>query len=102
MYKFPSVKGFRRRTRLERAGADLERMNALIISVMNVFSVYGDPKNWMPTDESKDVRNEAGLVVGVERLHTWNGPGCGPELAVQAMKRILGEPMGQQMKTEAK
>ncbi len=67
----------------------MEHANSLIMGAVSIFSVYADPKNWQPTEETKDVKNEAGLVVGVERIHTWNGPGSGPELAVSVLKRIL-------------
>jgi hypothetical protein len=89
MYVLPSRKKFRRRTRLEAANYQARQINDRIAGLINVLAVYGDPKNWHPTDETKDVRNEAGLVVGVERIHTWRGPGPGPDLAVHALKKVL-------------
>jgi len=91
-YKFPSAKGFRRQTRLENAAVKAEQSDTIIRGLVNVLGVYSDPKNWQPTDETRDVTNEAGLVVGVERLHRWVGPGEGSGLAVMALKRAFGIP----------
>jgi len=54
------------------------------------------------TDETRDVKSDEGIVVGVQRLHTWIGPGEGPQLAVRAIKQMLGvteqQPQTQEMK----
>ena len=93
MYKFPSAKGFRRRTRLEVAGLQAEQLKQLtqsMSSVMSLLAVYADPKNWLDTGDTRDVRSAEGLVVGVEKIHTWIGPGEGPQLATMGLRKLLG------------
>ena len=93
MYKFPSTKGFRRRARLEVAGLQAEQLKQLMQtmqSVVSLLSVYADPKHWLDTGDTKDVRSAEGLVVGVEKIHTWIGPGEGPQLAMMGLKKLLG------------
>ena len=89
---YPSAKRFRRRTRLEVAFTQAERLNKLtkqMQGVMNWLATYSDPKNWRETGETKDVQNKAGLIIGVEKIHTWVGPGEGPQLATMALNRLL-------------
>ena len=90
---YPNSKRFRRRTRLEAASLQAEQLKQLTLtmqSVMSLLSMYADPKNWRATGETKDVQNEAGLVVGVEKIHTWVGPGEGPQLAAMGLRKLLG------------
>ena len=90
MYTSFNRKKFRRQSRLNYTTMTIERMNQMIQGMANILDTYADTKNWLPPDKTKDVKNEAGLVVGVERIHTWAGPGSGPELAGFALKQISG------------
>ena len=90
---YPNFKRFRRRTRLEAAGLQAEQLKVLtgsMQSVVSLLSVYADPRNWRETGDTKDVQNEAGLVVGVEKICTWVGPGEGPQLATMGLRKLLG------------
>lgn len=87
---YPSAKRFRRRTRLEVAVVNAEQLRQSLGSTMQVLAVYSSAHNWQATGETKDVQNEAGLVVGVEKIHAWVGPGEGPQLAGMALKKLLG------------
>lgn len=55
--------------------------------LLQVVNMYATMDNWKHTDETRDVV-EKGIVVGVERLMQWAGPGNGPVIAQQIMKEI--------------
>jgi len=55
--------------------------------LLNIVASYADLKNWKQTDETRDII-EKGIVIGVEQLYTWIGPGSGPGLAQQIMKGL--------------
>ena len=86
---YPNAKRFRRRTRLEAATVQAEFLNKAIQGAVSLLAVYADPKNWQATGETKDVQDK-GIVVGVEKIHTWIGPGEGPQLATMGLRRLLG------------
>lgn len=71
----------------------IEQLNKVVVGAVNVLGAYADPKNWQATGETKDVRTDQNVVVGVEQVHTWVGPGSGPDLANHTLKRILGVPV---------
>lgn len=84
----PSRKRFRRRTRLEQAAAQIERSNVFMERAMTSLGYYSDPKNWKPTDETKDVM-ENSIVTGVERIFSWVGPLEGPQLAQRTIAMLV-------------
>lgn len=55
--------------------------------LLQVVATYANLGNWKLTTETRDVI-EKGIVVGVERLLQWIGPGSGPGLAQRIMKGV--------------
>jgi hypothetical protein len=55
--------------------------------LLQVVATYAKPEHWRDTEETRDIM-EKGIVVGVEILRRWIGPGNGPGLAQQIMKGV--------------
>ena len=53
--------------------------------LLRVLAQYADYGNWAKTDETRDITHN-GIVVGVEGLMAWRGPGSGPRLAEEILK----------------
>lgn len=66
--------------RLVKKRNELKLHRRAVLIMWNVLQQYADHRNWVATDETKDVM-EKGIVIGVERLMAWKGPGVGPGLA---------------------
>lgn len=58
-----------------------------IATLLNVVALYAHPGNWRDSDTTRDVMNGE-IVVGVEILKRWVGPGDGPGVALGIIKGI--------------
>jgi len=55
--------------------------------LLQVVAAYSNPENWRDTEETRDII-EKGIVVGIEIVRKWIGPGNGPGLARQILKGV--------------
>ena len=64
---------------------ELQRELRALKICLHSLVLYGDPKNWAPTGEKRDIKNPAGIIVGESQVSKWIGPGSGPDLFHAAM-----------------
>ena len=57
--------------------------------LLRLVAQYADYGNWTPTGETRDI-TQNGIVVGVEGLMAWRGPGSGPKLAERFLEEVYG------------
>lgn len=54
------------------------------------LTAYANPDNWQDTDDTRDVR-QGGIVIGLERVRKWVGPGTGPGLAESLLQTVVAK-----------
>lgn len=58
-----------------------------VATLLNVVALYARPENWRDSDETRDIK-KGEVIIGVEILKRWIGPGNGPEVAQRILKGI--------------
>ena len=81
------IKQVRRKNRITSLELQVKRLQQIAEICGTACQLYAFSGNWKQSDETKDVKNEAGLVVGLDRVHYWMGSGSGPELAKLALAK---------------
>lgn len=66
--------------RVVKKSAELKLHRKAIRAMYAAIRVYANPDFWQDTDDTRDVI-EGGIVIGVERMKKWVGPGTGPQVA---------------------
>lgn len=56
-------------------------------TLLNIVALYANPGNWRDSSETRDVK-QGEMIVGVEILKRWVGPGDGPEIAQRILKGV--------------
>lgn len=79
--------------RLVKKRHDLQWHKRAIRSLLGVLEIYANPMAWKLTDRQRDVM-QRGVVVGVEQILEWNGPGNGPAVAERILKEARGASSG--------
>lgn len=66
--------------RLVKKSQQSKQHKKAVTALLGVVSVYAAESNWKVTGETRDVVKD-GIIIGVEQLKVWVGPGTGPEVA---------------------
>ena len=56
-------------------------------TLLNVIAIYANKANWRDSSETRDIK-KGKIVIGVQILKRWIGPGDGPEIAAQIIGGI--------------
>lgn len=73
--------------RLVKKRHDLQWHKKALRSLLGILEIYSNPTNWRITDRDRDIM-QRGVVIGVEQILEWNGPGNGPGVAERIIKEV--------------
>jgi hypothetical protein len=71
--------------RLVKKRNEIKTHKQAVATLLDVIRIYANPLFWRDSSETRDIK-KGEIVVGVEILKRWVGPGNGPEVA----QRIIG------------
>ena len=73
--------------RLVKKRQEIKIHKQAVNTLLNVIAIYASENNWRDSSETRDVK-KGEIVVGVEILKRWVGPGDGPEVAQRIVKGV--------------